>query len=79
MRAHPICNRAATVQDAAGNTVTNFTGNVTFSQTAGTGSVSGLGADAATAGVASKTVTGVLAGAVTRIPRLVSLSARSSR
>jgi hypothetical protein len=58
----------ATVQDAAGNTVTSgadSSASITFSQTAGTGSLSGLGAATASNGVAAKTVTGVLAGPVT--------------
>ena len=56
----------ATVKDAAGNTVTSDnTTTVTFAQTAGSGSVGGLGTASASAGVATKTVSGVLAGPVT--------------
>ncbi len=58
----------ATIQDANGNTVTtgaDSTKNVMFSQTAGTGSVSGLGNVNAVGGVAQVTVTGVLGGSVT--------------
>ena len=38
---------------------------VTFAKASGAGTVSGLGTDTASAGVASKTVTGVLAGSIT--------------
>ena len=56
----------ATIQDAHGNTVTgDNTTVVTFAQTAGSGSVSGLGAATASGGVATKTATGNVAGAVT--------------
>src|SRR5206468_3914219 len=58
----------ATVQDAAGNTVTSGADSfvsVNFAQTGGTGSVSGTGSSAASGGVATKTVTGNLAGGVT--------------
>ena len=58
----------ATIEDANGNTVTtgsDSTDTITFAQTAGAGSLSGLGNVAAVAGVATETVTGKLAGAVT--------------
>ena len=57
----------ATIQDTSGNTVTtgpDATLSVTFSQSAGTGSVTGLGASTAAAGVATKTVTGAVPGSV---------------
>ena len=59
-------NITAAVEDANGNVVTgdNST-SVTFTQTSGTGSVSGTGSATAASGVATKTVTGVLAGSVT--------------
>ncbi len=59
---------SATIQDANGNPVTtgaDSTRSVTFSQTAGTGSVSGLTSVTAVGGVAQVTVTGVLGGSVT--------------
>jgi hypothetical protein len=58
----------ATIEDAAGNTVTSgpdSTDSITFSQTTGTGSVTGLASGPASAGVATDTVTGNLAGPVT--------------
>ena len=56
----------ATVQDAAGNTVTSDNSTVvTFAKASGSGTVSGTGTATASAGVATKTVTGVLAGTVT--------------
>ncbi len=57
----------ATIEDAAGNTVTSGTDSsrsVTFAKTTGAGSVTGLGASTASAGVATKSVTGSTAGAV---------------
>ncbi len=55
----------ATVQDAAGNTVASDNSTVvTFSQTGGAGSVTGLGTAAASGGVATKTVTNAVAGTV---------------
>ena len=55
----------ATLLDQYGNVTTNDSSTVvTFSQTAGAGSVSGEGTDTATAGIAAKTLTGVLAGSV---------------
>src|SRR5207248_875022 len=59
--------RAATIKDAAGNTVTggtDSTDSVTFSQPTGAGSVTGLGAAPASGGIATKTVTGSLIGGV---------------
>ena len=56
----------ATVQDAAGNTVTSdSTTVVTFAKASGAGSVSGTGTATASSGVATKTITGVLVGSVT--------------
>ncbi len=56
----------AEVRDAAQNVLTadNST-SVTFAKTAGTGTVTGLGAATASAGVASKAVTGAVAGSIT--------------
>ena len=55
----------ATVQDAAGNTVTSDNSTVvTFAKASGAGTVTGLGTDTAVAGVASKTVTGAVVGAI---------------
>ena len=56
----------ATLQDAAGNTVTSDnTTVVAFAKASGAGTVTGTGNDTAVAGVASKTVTGALVGSVT--------------
>ena len=56
----------AEVQDANGNVVTSDNStSVSFTQTSGSGSVSGGGSATAASGVATKTVTGVLAGSVT--------------
>jgi hypothetical protein len=58
----------ATIEDSAGNTVTSGADSgisVAFAQTAGPGSVTGTGAASASAGVATDTVTGAIAGAVT--------------
>ena len=56
----------ATIQDAAGNTVTaDNTTVVAFAKQSGLGTVSGTGNATASAGVATKTITGVLAGPVT--------------
>ena len=56
----------ATIQDAAGNTVTSDNSTVVaFAQQSGAGTVSGTGNATASAGVATKTITGVLAGPVT--------------
>ncbi len=56
----------ATVEDAAGNTVTwDNTTMVTFGQAAGGGSVSGLGTAPVASGIATKTVAGGAAGLVT--------------
>ena len=55
----------ATIQDAAGNTVTSdSTTVVTFGKQSGAGTVSGTGTATAASGVATKTITGVLVGAV---------------
>jgi hypothetical protein len=57
----------ATIKDAAGNIVTAGTdsgASVTFSQPSGTGSVTGLGSSTASGGVATKIVTGNIAGPV---------------
>jgi hypothetical protein len=61
-------NRVLTAQikDVAGNIVTGDNSTVvTFATTAGPGSVSGAGTAQAASGVASKTVTGAVAGSVT--------------
>ncbi len=58
----------ATIRDAAGNTVTTGASSIldiAFSDTAGAGTLSGLGTATAVAGVATVNVTGVLAGATT--------------
>ena len=58
----------ATIQDAAGNTITSGTdagASITFGQTTGAGTVTGLGTTAAVSGVATDTITGKLAGSVT--------------
>jgi hypothetical protein len=58
----------ATIQDAAGNTVTSGAGStlaIAFAKAAGTGTVGGLGSSAASVGVATKTVTGGLLGSIT--------------
>ncbi len=54
----------AEIDDAFGNKV-DSTASVTFSQTGGTGTVSGLGSVSASGGVAAKDVTGAKAGPVT--------------
>ncbi len=55
----------ATIQDAAGNTVTSDNSTVVnFAKQSGAGTVSGTGTATAASGVATKTITGVLAGAV---------------
>ena len=55
----------ATIQDAAGNTVTSDnTTVVNFAKQSGAGTVSGTGTATAAGGVATKTITGVLVGAV---------------
>src|SRR5207245_8181721 len=55
----------ATIEDAVANTITSDTRSVTFAQSAGSGSVTGLGSTNAVAGIATLTVTGNLAGSVT--------------
>src|SRR5437667_176154 len=55
----------ATIEDAFGNTITSDTRSVTFAQSSGSGSVTGLGSTNAVAGIATLTVTGNLAGSVT--------------
>src|SRR5688572_24400226 len=56
----------ATIQDAAGNTVLSDSATVVaFAKASGAGTVSGTGNATASAGVATKSVTGVLAGSVT--------------
>jgi hypothetical protein len=60
------CVATATLEDTNGNTVTNYSGAVTFNQTnSGGGTVTGTGATTFTNGVASKTLTGKVAGPVT--------------
>jgi hypothetical protein len=59
---------AATIKDAAGNTVDSGADSgvsVSFAKTTGAGSLGGTGTATASGGVATKTVTGVLAGSVT--------------
>jgi hypothetical protein len=63
------CVLSAAVQDAWGNTVTSFASGVTFADTGGSGTVSGLGTSTATSGVAYDTVTGTVVG-----PELISAS-----
>ncbi len=68
----------ATVVDANGNTTTgDDSTQVTFSKSAGTGSVTGLGAVTVAGGVATRTVTGGLAGPVTIAASVPSLSSDS--
>src|SRR5207253_633045 len=56
----------AEVRDAAGNLVTGDSStSVAFAKTSGAGTLGGLGSATATAGIASKSVTAVLAGPVT--------------
>jgi hypothetical protein len=58
----------ATIEDAAGNTVTSgadSTDSITFARSTGTGTVTGLTSVAASAGVATDTVTGSVAGSIT--------------
>ena len=56
----------ATIQDAAGNTVTSDNSTVVaFAKASGAGTVTGTGNATASAGVATKTITGALAGSVT--------------
>src|SRR6185295_2875573 len=56
----------ATIQDAAGNTVTSDNSTVvTFAKQSGAGTVTGTGTATAASGVATKTVTGALVGSVT--------------
>ena len=56
----------ATIQDAAGNTVTSDNSTVVaFAKQSGAGTVTGSGNATAVAGVATKTITGQLAGSVT--------------
>ena len=55
----------ATIQDAAGNTVTaDSTTVVTFAKQSGAGTVTGTGTATAASGVATKTITGALVGSV---------------
>ena len=56
----------ATIQDAAGNTVTSDnTTVVAFAKASGAGTVTGTGNETAVGGVATKTITGELVGSVT--------------
>src|SRR6185369_7696126 len=56
----------AEIRDATGNLLnTDNTTSITFSKSAGTGTATGLGSATAAAGIATKTVTGALAGSVT--------------
>jgi type II secretory pathway pseudopilin PulG len=53
------CALAANIEDIYGNLETAYNSSVTFAQTSGTGSVTGLAAQTATGGVASDTITGL--------------------
>ena len=56
----------ATIQDAAGNTVASDNStSVDFTKQSGVGTVTGTGTATASSGVATKTITGALAGSVT--------------
>ena len=58
----------ATIEDAAGNTVSSgadSSDSITFAKSAGAGTVTGLTSVAASSGVATDTVTGALAGSIT--------------
>jgi hypothetical protein len=67
------------VRDASNNLVTSDNSTVvTFAQTAGSGSVMGLGTATASGGVASKVVTGATAGSVTVTATATGLSPDSS-
>ena len=52
------CTVTATLEDMVGNVETAYAGSITFAQTSGTGGVSGLGTDTASAGVSSIQLTG---------------------
>jgi type II secretory pathway pseudopilin PulG len=58
------CTATATVEDANGNTVTTDNPSVTFTQTSGSGAVTGLSTVSASGGVASDTLTGSALGSV---------------
>ena len=58
------CTATATVEDASGNTVTTDNPSVTFTQTSGSGAVTGLSTFSASGGVASDTLTGSALGSV---------------
>ena len=56
------CVLSATVDDAWGNIVSSFASGITFADTGGAGTVSGLGTFSASAGTANDTVTGTFVG-----------------
>jgi hypothetical protein len=58
------CTATATVEDASGNTVTTGNPSVTFTQTSGSGAVTGLSTVGASGGVASDLLTGSALGPV---------------
>ncbi|HVB70921.1 MAG TPA: hypothetical protein VND83_05395 [Acidimicrobiales bacterium] len=59
------CTVTATIEDASGDTVPTYNGNIIFAQTGGSGSVTGLGSATAVHGVTTLTLTGATTGAVT--------------
>src|SRR5205823_1593924 len=79
LRSGDIKTLTAAVEDANSNVVTTDNSTVvTFAQTAGAGSVTGLGTATASSGVASLTVTGQTAGSVTVTASKTGLSSDSS-
>src|SRR5207253_1272549 len=67
------------IRDAGGNLETSDnTTRVTFAETSGTGTVSGLGTATAAGGIASRTVTGAVAGSITITASAASLTAGST-
>jgi hypothetical protein len=56
------CVLSATVDDAWGNIVSSFASGITFADTGGAGTVSGLGTFSASAGTATDSVTGTFVG-----------------
>ena len=69
----------ATIQDAAGNTVSgDNTTVVTFGKQSGAGTVTGTGTATAASGVATKTITGALVGSVTMEATSIGLTTGTS-
>jgi hypothetical protein len=69
----------AKVTDAAGNTITSPNFSVTFAKSSGAGTVSGLPATVtSSSGLASRTVTGVLAGSITVTASATDLTAAAT-